>query len=144
LRYLILIFIVIFLSKNAFSTSFTCENIGSQSISVKLNAVSCDFNANKYFSPSFQKGAESLCKVKKMNKEKFRIEDNSLIYTLQLREIKYSKTKKDGNYIGVNLNDGARQSIITFNPKTKILMEATINFNLSGSSLGNLYRCEED
>lgn len=144
MRYLILIFIVIFLSKNAFSTSFTCENIGSQSISVKLNAVSCDFNANKYFSPSFQKGAERLCIVKKMKKEKFRIEDNSLIYTLDLREIKYSKTNKDGRYLGVNLNDGARQSIITFNPKTKILMEATINFSLSGSSLGNIYRCEED
>ena len=132
------------MSKNAFSSSFSCEYIGIQSIGVKQKAVSCDFNSNKYFSPSFQKGAEMLCMGMKLQKQKFKIKDDSLIYTLDLRDIIYSKTMKDDKYLGVNLKDGARQSIITFNPKTKILVEATIHFGGGGSSLGNIYRCEED
>ena len=135
---------MIFLSKSAFSSSFSCEYIGNQSIGVENNATSCDFKAKKYFVPEFQKGAEMVCMSSKLQKQKFTIKNDSLIYTLDLRDITYSKAIKNGRYLGVNLKDGTRQSIITFNPKTNILMEATINFNIGGSVLGSIYRCQED
>jgi len=144
LRYITIFIIIIFISKSAFSSSFSCEYIGAQSIGVKTNSTSCDFNANKFFSPAFQKGAEILCLSRKAQKQKLKIKDNSLIYTLDLRDIIYSKTMKYGKYLGVNLKDGARQFIITFNPKTKILIEASIHFGGGGSALGSMYRCQED
>ena len=82
LRYLLLILIVTFLSKNAFSSSFSCEYIGKQSIGVENNATSCDFKAKKYFVPEFQKGAEMVCMSSKLQKQKFTIKNDSLIYTL--------------------------------------------------------------